>query len=145
MVVGALGAVFGVASSLINRGVSYYEKKQEIAVEEKRQEHLLAIANITAQKGVSIAEIKSTADSLAASYVHDASMGKASKWVVNIKQLMRPGITFYVLVLVTILWFTLPTDFVAARKLIIITALETLTMTISWWFADRSLSKKDNN
>ena len=144
MVVGALCAVFGLAGSLINRGVSYYEKKQEMTVEEKRREHELSIANITAKKDISIAEIKSAADSLSASYVHDASMGKPSKWVINLKQLMRPSITLYALLLVTILWFTLPPDFFAARNLIINTTLEMLTMTISWWFADRGRSKKDN-
>ncbi len=144
MVVGALGAAFGLAGSLINRGVSYFEKKQEMTVEEKRREHELAIANITAQKDISVASIKSAADSLAASYVHDASMGKPSQWVINIKQLMRPGITFYALLLVTIFWFTLPDNFFAARNLIITTALETLTATVFWWFADRGRSKKDN-
>jgi len=143
MVVGALGAVFGLAGSLINRGVSYYEKKQEMTIEEKRRDHELSIANITAKKDISIAEIKSAADSLAASYVHDASMGKPSKWVINLKQLMRPSITLYALLLVTILWFTLPPDFFVARNLIITTTLEMLTMTITWWFADRGRSKKD--
>ncbi len=144
MVVGALGAAFGLAGSLINRGVSYFEKKQEMTVEEKRRGHELAIANIAARKDISIAEIKSAADSLSASYVHDASMGKPSQRVINIKQLMRPGITLYALLLVTTLWFTLPENFFAARNLIITTTLEMLTMTISWWFADRGRNKKDN-
>ena len=144
MVVGVLGAAIGLAGSLLNRGASYYEKKQEMTIEEKRHQHELAIANITAQKDISVASIKSAADSLAASYVHDASMGKPSQWVINIKQLMRPGITFYALLLVTIFWFTLPDNFFAARNLIITTALETLTATVFWWFADRGRSKKDN-
>ena len=140
-----LGAAFGLAGSLINRGVGYFEKKQEITVEEKRREHELAIANITAQKDISVASIKSAADSLAASYVHDASMGKPSQWVINIKQLMRPGITLYALVLVTILWFTLPDNFFDARNLIIDAIVEMLAMTVTWWFADRGRRKKDNN
>ncbi len=140
-----VGAAFGLAGSLINRGVSYFEKKQEITIEEKRHQHQLAIANITAQKDISVASIKSAADSLAASYVHDTNMGKPSKAVINIKQLMRPGITLYALSLVTILWFTLPADFVDARKLIIASILEMLMMTVTWWFADRGRSKKDNN
>jgi hypothetical protein len=134
-----IGAVTGIVGSVVGRVGNYIDKKQEIAAEERRRADDLELAKLRISSEKEIAEIKSFSELRATSYTHDSSFGEGSKWVVNIQKLVRPILTYYALILETILWFTVTDP--TTKALIAAAVLETVSLTVSWWFGDRALSK----
>lgn len=118
------GAIFGVLGSVVNRGLNIFETRQQAKIDEKKRSDELEAAKLNADKETQVA-----------SYTHDAALGEGvSQWVANIRALVRPGITGYGLMLITILYFNaIPTD----QAVIIATAVDLTTMAVTWWFADK--------
>ena len=131
------GGIFGVAGSVIKEGVSYFHKKQEAKIEKERRSDEIELAKILAEKETAVEAIKAATASQVASYKQDVDMGKPSQWVVNIKQLVRPSITVYSLIFVTIVWFTLSLDNTAERIILVEHARQLSNVTVGWWFGVR--------
>lgn len=118
------GAVFGVIGSAINRGLSIFETRQQAKIDEKKRSDDLEMAKLNGVK-----------EALVASYVHDTSLGEGvSSWVANIRALVRPGITFYGLFLVTLFYFYASDS---DKVILIASTAELTTMSVTWWFADK--------
>lgn len=135
-----LGAVAGVAASAIGRVGSYFERKQEIAAEERKRQDDMAMAKLQVDGQTAVADLNSYTALRAASYAQDAALGVPDTWVVDILRLVRPFITIYALFLETVLFFM--TQDAEIKKLIVAAILETSAMTVTWWFGDRY--KKDS-
>ena len=119
-----LGAVVGALGSLVNQGVQIYRDKQQAIIDKERRSDEYAMAQVNAGK-----------DGLVSSYMHDGKIGEgASQWVINVRAMVRPALTFYSLSIVTIFFFY--TDDVQ-KGFIIASAIEFSSMAGTWWFADR--------
>ena len=75
-----------------------------------------------------------------ASYSHDQSAGQASQWATNILRLVRPGLTFGLIVLVGIIYFR--TDDIGQQETIIQSVIYMASSSVLWWFGDRALRSK---
>lgn len=117
------GAIVGAVGGLINRGVSIFENYQQSKIDAQKR----------AQE-IEIAKIRASADTQIASYKHDTDGGQASQWVIDFLRLVRPIITFYALMLLSVFWFYAAED---DKALLVAGVLDLATMAVSWWFASR--------
>jgi hypothetical protein len=118
------GAVFGVIGSAINRGLSIFETRQQAKIDEKKRSDEFEMAKLGANK-----------DSLVASYTHDTSLNEnVSQWVSNVRALVRPAITGYGLLLITIFYFYATDN---DKAVLIASTADLTTMAVTWWFSDR--------
>jgi hypothetical protein len=74
-----------------------------------------------------------------ASYGHDNSMGARSLWVVDILSLVRPILTFGLVLLVAVLYFYADAGGKASIEASVIFLCAS---AVTWWFGDRTLRKK---
>lgn len=122
------GAIVGVIGSVVNRGVAIFETRQQAKIDEKRRSDELELAKINAAK-----------ETMVATFTHDAAIGEGgSQWVANIRSLVRPAITGYGLLLITLLYFFADA---AGKASIIASAVEMGTMSVTWWFGSRDLKR----
>lgn len=144
MITGAL--LGGLSSLLVNgfkEGLNFFKAKQD-----KQHEITLLQMQIDARAAETereerIAEHVAFSQVRQASYENDSAVENVSVWVNNVIKLMRPVITVYLIVLLTILGIMAfvagPTA--AAFVGIVATVEELCAMAISWWFGDRTISK----
>jgi len=119
-----VGALFGILGSGLNRGISYFETKQQAKIDEKVRSDNYELAKMNAGK-----------DSVVASYEHDKSLGdNVSRWVSNIRALVRPTITAYAFVFMTLIYVSIEAE---GKMVILGTIAELLNTVVTWWFADR--------
>ena len=121
------GAIIGAVGGLINRGVAIYESKEQAKIDEKRRSDELEAIKLNADK-----------DALIASYKHDTDGGTASQWVIDLLRLVRPIITFYALLVVSVFYFFVDS---AGKGMIIAALLEVAAMSVSWWFGSRGCKR----
>lgn len=121
------GAIIGGIGSVLTKGVSIFENYQKAKIDEKRRSDELEMAKINAAK-----------DTQVASFQHDSGIDMHMPWVNAVRALVRPAITGYALALITIFYFFAD---VTDRSLIVASALELASMSVSWWFGSRSLGK----
>lgn len=137
---GLIGTVIGKGFSFIdnwqkekaadkehNRSIELYKLQSELKLEEKEKE-------MEAQMQVAEIGLRQ------ASYSHDQSAGQASQWATNILRLVRPGLTFGLIVLVGIIYFR--TDDIGQQETIIQSVIYMASSSVLWWFGDRALRSK---
>ncbi len=122
-----IGAVVGAAGSFINTGLTIWRENQQARINEKKRSDELEMAKLNASKDTQIA-----------SYKHDTDGGQASLWVINLLRLVRPAITLYAFILITIFWFAAN---ITDKGLIIAGILDVASMAVAWWFGDRSIGR----
>jgi hypothetical protein len=119
-----IGALFGIAGSAINRGLSIYETKQQAKIDSEKRSDEFEMAKLSASKETNIA-----------SYTHDTSLAiNTSTWVNNIRALVRPSITAYAFVFLTWVYFASTLDIQAQIAMALVELVNTV---VAWWFADR--------
>ena len=91
------------------------------------------------EREMAIAQSKIDADSRMASYSHDSMAGTGSLWVVDLLRLVRPILTFALILLVGILYFkAIP----AGRATIEASVIYMASSSVLWWFGDRAMRSK---
>ncbi len=125
-----LGALIGGAGSFINTGLSIWRDSIQAKADEKKRSDEFEMAKLNASR-----------DTQVASYKHDTDGGQASIWVVDLLRLVRPAITFYSLILVTIFWFS-PGISPADQGILIASVLDVASMSVAWWFGDRLVGRR---
>ena len=140
------GGVTGIVGSIIGKAFSFLD----YWVEEKKADHdhertitLLELQNKfgaeESEREMAIAQSKVDADSRMASYSHDSMAGTGSLWVVDLLRLVRPVLTFSLILLVGILYFkAIP----AGRATIEASVIYMASSSVLWWFGDRAMRKK---
>jgi hypothetical protein len=83
-----------------------------------------------------IAEYNATSIMRTASYQHDTGYGKASQYVVNFLRLVRPGLTLILLGLTCYIVATVAD--VGLRAEVVMQVIFMTSMSLSWWWGDRS-------
>ena len=176
---GLLGSVLGLltggGSAILSQGISavvdnlkgkerreFLRQEQQHELEIMQLEANLAAAQAQAAGASSAAAAASEAEARGdeaasqayqAAMVHEVAVGKgASQWAVNLRSLVRPGISYWVTAILTVfgLWTfslygkhgpELDAQIIAAGVMAIEALGFAFQHIISFWFLDRSLSK----
>ena len=180
----AFGGVTGLLGTLIGKVGDYFTLKQKNAFDLAMRDKDMAIAQIEAAKEVTIAqdtnyanreiaEAKMIEVTQSASYEADKAeylthdiIEHAPTWASGIisiglgmvdfvRGMTRPGITFYLCVLTTLMYFQMekivamsqspaftPADAVKIIVLIVDAVIYLTTVCVTWWFGSRPQSKK---
>ena len=138
------GGATGLIGSLLSKGIGIFEAQQKRKDKQMDFEHELklldkqaALRTAETENELAIANAETAASLREASYAHDSSMGKPSKFVVNILRLVRPALTLFLLALVGGIYFT--TEDLGLAAGIIESVLFMASSAVTWWFGDRSL------
>jgi len=138
---GIIGTVIGKAFSFVDswqkekaadkehtRAIELYKLQAELKLEEREQEM---------ENQMQVAEIGLRS----ASYGHDQSMGKSSRWAVNTLRMVRPALTGGLIILVGIIYFR--TEDLGQQEVIIQSVIYMASSSTLWWFGDRALRGKN--
>lgn len=151
------GPIVGVLGSAISAGVGYFERKQKMeekqmdyAQETKLQEMNIAARSAEMESEAAIAHTAAVAKSLSASYKHDASYGQVSQTAATVLRFVRPVLTVFLLLLVAVVYFTLPESKIVGEDGVATTVGEMVVLKImflsevalTWWFVDRRKANK---
>lgn len=136
---GIIGSVIGKAFSFLDYWVE--EKKKDN--DHERTLKLLELQNkIGAEENereMAVADAKYASDQRMAAYDHDAQVGVSSMWVVDVLRLVRPLLTFTLIILVGIIYF----NSTGKRLEIEAGCLYMMSSAVLWWFGDRAMRKKN--
>ena len=135
----AAGGVFGILGTALGRVAGYFERQQSFKQEQARwgHEYKLHELQMKARSQETEMEIALAAQAgswkgLEASILADASIGKASQWVINVLRLVRPSLTL-------LLWFITAWIFMTTQNgAIVEAAVFAATAATLWWFGDRA-------
>ena len=136
---GIIGSVLGKAFSFIDA----WQEEKKADSEHGRTIELLELQNKLgaeeSEREMEITQAKIDADSRVASYSHDSMGGASSVWVTDCLRLVRPVLTFSLIVLVGILYFkAIP----AGRATIEASVIYMASSSVLWWFGDRAMRSK---
>ena len=142
----ATGGASGLLGSVIGKAFSIFDNMQQEKKSQRDHERTMEMHRLDAElrteereNELAIAEISAAADMRMAAYQHDASMGKPSKWCTNILRLVRPILTFGLIVLTAIIYFS-ATE--AGKIEIEVSVVFMLGASVAFWFGDRSMASK---
>ena len=140
------GGITGVVGSVIGKAFSFldaWQEEKKATNEHGRTLELLELQNKIgaeeSEREMEIAQAKIDADSRVASYSHDSMAGTGSLWVVDLLRLVRPVLTFSLIVLVGMLYFSAD---MGGRATIEASVIYMASSSVLWWFGDRALRKK---
>jgi hypothetical protein len=140
------GGITGVVGSVIGKAFSFldaWQEEKKATNEHGRTLELLELQNkIGAEENereMAITQSKIDADSRVASYSHDSMAGTGSVWVVDLLRLVRPVLTFSLIILVGILYFKAAPG---GRATIEASVIYLCSSSCLWWFGDRAMRKK---
>ena len=139
-------------SNIFGGIAGHFKRKQELEGQKLKQDHetKLLQMNIGArgqemENEAMIAQMGATADMLAASYRHDASYGPVSPKVAAVLRFVRPVLTFFLLILTGIIYFTsldaatitIGDEILTIKDKVVMSVLFMTEAAVFWWFADR--------
>ena len=140
------GGVTGIIGSVIGKAFSFldaWQEEKKATNEHGRTLELLELQNkIGAEENereMAITQSKIDADSRVASYSHDSMAGTGSIWVIDLLRLVRPVLTFALIILVGILYFKAAPGGRATIEASVIYMASSATL---WWFGDRAMARK---
>jgi hypothetical protein len=140
------GGATGIIGSIIGKAFSFLD----FWVEEKKADgdHARTVALLELQnrlgaeeseRELEIAKTTAAGNARTASYQHDIALSGGSMWVVDILRLIRPILTFTLIILVGILYFKAAPG---GRDTIEISVIYMCSSAVLWWFGDRAMRKK---
>jgi hypothetical protein len=140
------GGVTGIIGSVIGKAFSFLDSWQEEKKANNEHGRTIALLELQNKLGaeesereMAITQSKIDADSRVASYSHDSMGGTSSVWVIDCLRLVRPVLTFSLIILVGILYFkAIP----AGRATIEASVIYLSSSSCLWWFGDRAMRKK---
>ena len=134
-----MGSVIGKAFSFLDS----WQEEKKANNEHGRTLELLELQNKLgaeeSEREMAIAQSKIDADSRMASYSHDSMVGASSVWVADLLRLVRPVLTFSLIILVGILYFKAVPE---GRATIEASVIYLCSSSCLWWFGDRTMRKK---
>ena len=137
---GGIGLLF----SGVAKAFNWYAEAKEKDAEHRRVIELTELnANIRDREFENERQIeadRAATELRSASYAHDSSSGKASKWVVDTLRLVRPVLTLGLIVLLGIIYFTVAD--LGARAEIVSAVIYMAVSSVTWWFGDRMTQRK---
>jgi hypothetical protein len=144
------GGATGIIGSAIGKFFGFLKSREDRATQAMNNKHVERLHELTLSSEASEREseerIASTAAAVqmqAGSHKHDASYGSVGLRSATALRFVRPIITFALIGLVAVFWFTIGMDNElidgnAMKTQIISTVLYITTVAITWWFGDRA-------
>lgn len=136
---GGIGTILGLLGKAAGHWVEEREKDGEHrrSMEMHRLQHDLRSEELEVEREITMEEIRGALRE--ASYQHDMAGGKTSRWVNDVRGMVRPTLTGVLVILLgVIFFFAAPGD-----KATIVHSLTYAAMTaITWWFGDRQTQVK---
>jgi hypothetical protein len=140
------GGATGIIGSIVGKAFSFLD----FWVEEKKadKEHARTVALLELQnklgaeeseRELEIAKTKAAGTARTASYSHDIALGRGSVWVVDILRLVRPILTFTLIILVGILYFQ---SDINGKNIMEASVIYMCSSAVLWWFGDRAMRKR---
>jgi hypothetical protein len=140
------GGATGIIGSVIGKAFSFldaWQEEKKADSEHGRTIELLELQNKLgaeeSEREMEITQAKIDADSRVASYSHDAVGGASSVWVTDCLRMVRPLLTFSLILLVGILYFKAAPGGRATIEASVIYMASSATL---WWFGDRAMARK---
>ena len=134
-----MGSVIGKAFSFLDS----WQEEKKANNEHGRTIALLELQNKLgaeeSEREMAITQSKIDADSRVASYSHDSMGGTSSVWVIDCLRMVRPVLTFSLILLVGILYFKAVPE---GRATIEASVIYLCSSSCLWWFGDRAMRKK---
>lgn len=137
------GGVFGILGTGLGRVAGFFEKREAYAQEKARwgHEYRLHELNMISQEQEFNIELDLAAQTgswagLEASINADASLGLASKWVINTLRLVRPTLTLLLWAITAWIFYHTKNSAIAEA------AVFAATAATLWWFGDRAPKPK---
>ena len=140
------GGATGLLGTVIGGVARYFGAKQEEGFKQSERKHEYRLHELNMQAGAAeterellVTEATTSADLKMASYAHDTGVGRASRWVINILRLVRPGLTAGLMGMTGVLWVQSdPAGMGIEIRPEVAHAIIYLTVTaVTWWFGDR--------
>ncbi len=135
------GGATGILGSLLSTGISflnsYAEERKEAARHLRTIEMHRLNAELKAQddeRALESIRVQTAGELKVASYAHEQSIGKTSRWVANTLRMVRPVLTGGLIVLIALIYFTIA-DF-GMQAEIVSSVLYMASTAVLWWFGD---------
>ncbi len=139
---GLIGTIVGGIFDWLNAGREAKERQADRA-------HELALQRLQMERGdreteneLQIIQAQTDQAQLTASYRHDMAAGQGSQWVINVLRLVRPTLTFGLIVTTAWMWATMEVDTTidgqGLKAYIVHSTVYTASAAVLWWFGDRA-------
>ncbi|ANS04748.1 hypothetical protein [uncultured Mediterranean phage] len=128
------GGATGIIGSILGKAFGFLE----YWVEEKKKDndHQRTLEMLEMQ-GKLRAEDRENEQRIA-SYTHDTGIGMGSQWVIDLIRLVRPCLTFLLIIIVFVIYFSDP----VGRDTIEASVIFMASTATLWWFGERAMRKK---
>jgi hypothetical protein len=140
------GGLTGVVGSVLGKAFGFLDYWVEEKKADKDHARTLEMLELQSKLGaeesereLAIAEATAASSMRLASYGHDAGIGVSSTWVVDLLRLVRPLLTFVLIVLVGMLYFSADAGGKATIEASVLFMASSATL---WWFGDRANQRK---
>ena len=140
------GGATGIIGSVIGKAFSFLDSWQEEKKANNEHGRTIALLELQNKLGaeesereMAITQSKIDADSRVASYSHDSMGGTSSVWVTDCLRMVRPVLTFSLILLVGILYFKAVPE---GRATIEASVIYLCSSSCLWWFGDRAMRSK---
>ena len=137
------GGVTGIIGALLGKVFSFVDmwaEQKKAAAEHERTIELLKLQNQIGkeetERELAIAESKLAGDLRVASYGHDTGVGVSYPWVAATIRLVRPVLTFTLIVLVGVIYLDSGVD---ARIELQASVIYMCSSAVLWFFGDRTM------
>ena len=147
-------SAFGIVGSLANGVLTYFQRKQDhqFAIEEGRLklEQMTLQGQLDAAKlaGILAAEReKGAADAFTASQQSELKLHRGARWSATLREATRPALTWFYQLFVAVLALCILFGWAVEQvenpilQFIIISGVNTASMTVAWWFGQRQIEK----
>jgi len=137
-----LGALGGVVSALFAEGFKAFTKHTDRKHELKLLELQKEIGERETEREVIVATLKTDERSVRSAREHDMFVTKTSLWVANLRASLRPCVTYMVILLAFILFFSSPGAVSEIQSRIIESFMVLMEATTTFWFAGRAMGRE---
>jgi hypothetical protein len=142
----ASGGVLGLLGTVTTFVMGYFQRRQEHAQTLERErlvmERLRVQGEVDAARTageVAVARESGAAAAFTESVRAERSLRADSRWVCDLRASVRPALTFVLILLTAIIWFS--TDDVELRQYVATNVVVTAVAAVTWWFGQRQLDR----
>lgn len=138
---GIIGSVVGGAFKWLDRRDAAREADAVRAHELSLQRLAIETRGAETESERAIVEAETAGAALVASYRHDRAAAAATPWVADVKAMVRPALTFALIILTAAIYFALDDGASGAAELrayVVNTVVYTTSAAVLWWFGDRA-------
>lgn len=136
---GTTGGLIGLFGAILQKALSIWTAHQDIASKKIDYAHELEMAKLNLDaKAAELAsqnkQIENTNEAQTQQKSYDLDLGNPSQWVINFQAFIRPFLTMFFVVLVSLIFFVVD---LSLKENIVSNILSYTGLTVGWWFGCR--------